>query len=79
MDRAEILNKLTGIIKDVLDLDELILTDSTVAADVEGWDSLTHITIIAEVEEAFDMKFPMKAVITMKNIGEMIDIIEKEV
>ena len=78
MDRKEIIAKLTEIIKDVLDLKELSLTEATVASDVEGWDSLSHITIISEVEEEFDMKFPMKSVIGMKNIGEMIDIIQSE-
>ena len=77
MKRTEILEKLTEILKDTLDLDELELTEDTVADDVDGWDSLAHITIISEVEDAFHIRFPMKNVLTMKNVGEMVDIIEE--
>ena len=77
MNRTEILEKLTEILKDTLDLDELELSEDTVADDVDGWDSLAHITIISEVEDAFGIRFPMKNVLTMKNVGEMVDIIEE--
>ena len=49
--------------------------DMDSAADIEAWDSLTHITLISEVEDTFGMKFFMKEVVGMKNVGEMIDII----
>ena len=45
------------------------------SADIEDWDSLTHITLLATVEEEFGMKFSMKAVQGMKNVGEMVDLI----
>lgn len=78
MSREEILEKLNEIFADVFDNEAIKLSDEITAADVEGWDSLTHITLIAEIEDAFDMKFTMKDVIGMKNVGEMIDIIEKQ-
>lgn len=77
MNREEILEKLTEILMDTLDLEELTISEETVADDVDGWDSLAHITIISEVEDVFDIRFPMKNVLTMKNIGEMVDIIEE--
>ena len=43
------------------------------AADVPGWDSLNHITLIGAVEDEFDVKFPMKDVVGMKNVGELVD------
>ena len=79
MTRVEILKKLNEIFSDVLDIDDLLISEDTTAADVEGWDSLTHITLIAEVEDQFDMEFAMKEVIGMKNIGEMIDILQREI
>lgn len=78
MTRTEIFEKLTEIFADVFDDDSITLTDATTADDIEEWDSLTHITLIAEVEDAFDMKFSMKDVLGMKNVGEMVDIIERE-
>lgn len=78
MERNEIFEKLNEIFRDVFDDETLTVTEETSAADIEDWDSLTHITLISEVEDAFDMKFSMKEVVGMKNVGEMADIIERE-
>ena len=51
MDRASIFEKLTEVFQDVFDDDSIALTDDTTAADIEDWDSLTHITLLATVEE----------------------------
>ena len=76
MTRQEIFQKLNENFSDVFD-EEIVVTDETTSADIEDWDSLTHITLIAEVESAFSIKFSMKAVLDMKNVGEMADLIEK--
>ena len=77
MNREEVICKLSEIFEDVFDK-RIELNEETQAKDVEGWDSLTHITLISQIEEAFDMKFTMKEVLGMKNLGEMIDIIIRE-
>ena len=76
MTRADIFEKLNGIFSDVFD-EPITVTEATTSADIEDWDSLTHITLISEVESAFGMKFSMKDVLEMKNVGEMVEIIEK--
>ena len=76
MTRQEIFEKLNEVFSDVFD-EELTVTAETTASDIEDWDSLTHITLISEVEDAFGVKFSMKDVLGMKNVGEMADIIEK--
>jgi len=76
MNRQEIFEKLNEIFSDVFD-EDITVTPETTANDIEEWDSLTHITLISEVEDAFDIKFAMKDVLGMKNVGEMADIIEK--
>ena len=78
MTRQEIYEKLTEVFTDVFD-EEITLTDDTTAADVDGWDSLTHITLISEVEDAFGIRIAMKDVLGLKNVGELADIIEKSV
>lgn len=77
MSREEITNKLTEIFRDVFDDEEIELSDSTTADAIEAWDSLEHISLIAAVEKAFKMRFTMREVSGMKNVGEMIDIIEQ--
>lgn len=75
MNRTEIFEKLTDIFRDVFDDESIILTESTTAADIEDWDSLTHITLLSAVEEEFEVKFGMKAVQNLKNVGELADLI----
>jgi len=75
MPREEIYARLKDVFQDVFDR-EVPLADETTAADVEGWDSLTHITLIGTVEDEFDVKFPMKDVVHMKNVGEMVTLIQ---
>ena len=75
MDREKIKAKLTGVFQDVFDDDSIELSDKTTADDIDGWDSLEHITLISAVEKAFKMRFTMKEVSGMKNVGEMMDIL----
>ena len=74
MTREEVYSRLKEVFSDVFGKD-VELSDSTTAADVPGWDSLTHITLIGTVEDEFDIKFPMKDVVHMKNVGDMVSLI----
>ena len=77
MEKEVIMQRLVQIFKDVFDLDDVVLTPDTTADDIEEWDSLEHINLISAVESSFKMKFKMKEISTMKNVGEMISIIEE--
>ena len=73
MTREKVFEKLNEVFQDVFDDDSIIVSDETTAKEVNGWDSLMHITLISEVEDAFDVHFQMKEVSKMKNVGEMVD------
>lgn len=75
MDKKKITERLTEVFRDVFDDEELVITDETTADDIEDWDSLEHISLISAVEKAFKMRFTMKEVSGMKNVGEMISIL----
>ncbi|MBR3282294.1 MAG: acyl carrier protein [Ruminococcus sp.] len=75
MNRSDVQKRLNSIFCDIFDDESIKISDSTSAADIEDWDSLEHINLIAAVEEEFGMKFRMKEVSGMKNVGEMLDII----
>ena len=68
--------KLTKVLREVFDDDSIELTPETTANDIEDWDSIEHINLIAAVEDAFGMRFQMREVSGMKNVGEMVQIIE---
>ncbi len=75
MDKETVKGRLTKVFRNVFDDDAIELTDSTTADDIEAWDSLEHITLISAVEKEFKMRFTMKEVSGMKNVGEMMNII----
>ena len=75
MTREQKFEKLNEVFRDVFDDDSICVTDTTTSDDIEDWDSLEHINLIAAVEQEFGMKFNMGQVVTMKNVGEMADII----
>ena len=52
-----------------------MIKEETTAADVEGWDSLKHISLIEAIEDEFDIRFTMVEVNGMKNVEEMASII----
>ena len=72
----EIFDRLNDVFRDIFDDDSLTVTAATTAADIEDWDSLSHITLVSAVEDEFRMKFSMKEVVEMKNVGEMAAIVE---
>ena len=78
MTRAEIYERLNSVFQDVFGDEELTVNDETTAHDVEGWDSLRHITLLAAIEDEFDIEFSMGQTVKMKNVGEMVDYIEDE-
>ena len=75
MTREDVYKRLNAVFQDVFDDDSITVTDSTVADDVDGWDSFEHINLIVAIEKEFAFKIPMGKVVTMKNVGEMVDLI----
>lgn len=75
MSYEELVERLNEVFRDVFDDDSICVTPETTADDIDGWESLTHISLIDAVEKEFNMRFQMSEVSGMKNVGEMIDII----
>lgn len=75
MSREEVFEKLNEVFRDVFDDKNITVSDTTTADDIEEWDSLEHINLLAAVEQEFGIKFNMGQVVSMKNVGEMADIV----
>ena len=78
MTMQEIFEAVQEIFRDVFDDEELVIKDETNAEDIEDWDSLEHITLIVAMEKEFQMKFDIKEVNKLENVGQMIDLIKRK-
>ncbi len=75
MEREQVYQELNEIFRDVFDDDTIEVTEATTSDDIEDWDSLEHINLVVAVENTFHIKFKMGEVNSMKNVGEMVEII----
>ena len=78
MNNADILETITTIMREVLELPTLTVTNDTSAADVDEWDSMTHIQIIGAIEGNFKVRFALGELQALKNVGDMIGLIQKK-
>ena len=78
MEKSIIESKLTKIFKRIFKNELIVLSNELTANDVENWNSLTHMLLITEIETDFAIKFKLKDLNKMKNVGEMIDIIHSK-
>lgn len=77
MEREDILKALNEIFANVLKEKYLQLDESMSADDVDGWDSLTNMTIISDVEKKWGFRFKLHDIVKLHNVGDMIDVITK--
>lgn len=75
MTREEVYERVNKVFQEVFDDDAITVNNETTSDDIEDWDSFEHINLVVAVEEEFSFKIPMGKVVTMKNVGEMVDII----
>ena len=75
MTHSEIMEIVQRIFREVFDDDTLVIEDSTNSSDIEDWDSLEHITLVVSMEKEFGLKFDLKEVNELANVGEMVDLI----
>lgn len=75
----DIKNRLAEIFRDVLDNETIELTQDTTASDIDEWDSLGHISLLVAIEKEFKIKFTLADVESLRNVGDMIDLIRIKV
>ena len=78
MDKTDVLNQFKEIFKDVLDLEKLDMKTETVAADIEEWDSLSHVQLIVAIERHYKIRFNSSEIRNWQNVGEMVDSVLKK-
>jgi len=74
----EVHQRLTAVFRDIFDNPSLEIADSTTADDIEDWDSVNHITLIAAVESEFKIKLSTRDVKNLANVGDFLKLIESK-
>jgi len=73
------LETLNDLFRQVFDDHDIQITRQMTANDVDGWDSLSHVNLITAVEAKFKIRFTQKELLTLKNVGDLLDHIERKV
>ena len=75
MTKEQITGELKSVFEKVFQKKGLTITREMTAKAIEEWDSLRHIQLITDVETAFGIKFRLREVLSMNNVGDPIDLI----
>lgn len=78
MTRSDLLSKIRDILADVVDDDDLQLSESTAADDVTDWDSLNHVKLLIGLETELGFRFETNEISGLKNVGELIDLLQRK-
>lgn len=78
MSSEAIYEKLTDILRDVFDDDELVARPDLTAPQVDGWDSLAHLRLIFTIEKAFNVNFSAAQIDSLKNVGDLAKLLESK-
>lgn len=78
MENNNLLQQLNSIFREVLNNNSISLTEETTAHDIDEWDSLSNITLITTVEKHFNVKFKLREILKLKNVGELCNLINKK-
>ncbi|MBS2034785.1 acyl carrier protein [bacterium] len=69
------LERVQEIARTVFGSNDIVLTEETTAADVDGWDSISHMQLIMSVEKAFGMRFSASDLAGLANVGDLLEVV----
>lgn len=72
------LNRVQNVFRNLFDDSDLRVDRDTTAADVPNWDSMMHVSLMLAMEREFRVRFTSSEVASMKNVGELIDLIDRK-
>ena len=79
MIKKNVISKLTDIFREIFNNEDIILDIKMTAKDIDNWDSLTHMLLIGKIEEKFEIKFKLKELNNLDNVGNLIEIINEKI
>ena len=71
MSETAILDRIAEVVGDVLGIDPPALKPETTARDVEGWDSISSVSIMIALEQEFGVRFRTGEIAGLADIGAL--------
>lgn len=78
MNDETMLEKIQTIFRDVFDDEEMVVSRQTNSSQIDEWDSLNHINLTVAIEKEFNIRFALEELQPLKDVGEMIDLMQKK-
>jgi|TARA_B100000586_G_C19782823_1_gene290790 acyl carrier protein len=78
MTRDEVFKGVQDIFRDIFDVDDLVISNTTNSDEIEDWDSLNHINLVSAIEKEFKIKFALGELETLRDVGAMVDLMMTE-
>lgn len=75
----DLLSEIQDVFRDIFDDDTLVITRESNASTVEDWDSLAHVNLVTAIEKKYRIKFGLGELQELKNVGDMIDLVQKKI
>jgi acyl carrier protein len=70
------MTRLATLFREVFNDPALTIAPSTTADDIEGWDSMTHISLLVAAEQDFDIHFKASEMDGLQDVGELARLID---
>ena len=78
MTRDEVFSGVQDIFRDIFDVNDLVVSNTTNSDEIEDWDSLNHINLVSGIEKEFKIQFALGELMTLKDVGAMVDLMMTE-
>ncbi len=70
-----LLREIFGVVAEVFQVEISRMTEATVSADIEGWDSVTDTILMLELERRFDLDLPLEVTRELLDLGALARLI----
>lgn len=74
----EVLEKIIEIVATTCDVDKSEVTEKSTVGDFPAWDSVGHLSILSNVEEAFDISFEPEEMMEMEDVKDIADAVNNK-
>lgn len=74
-----IMERLEKVFKIVFNNETLVISLETCADDIEGWDSVQHLNLLAMIEKEFSIQFEIDDIVMMEKVADIVECIKMRV